>query len=196
MSTNSPLTTLARFLAGEFENDEQARNQPSWFVRLRLWNRPLPHNIDGHLALFAEQAPALKLHQPYRQRILLLQPGDVSPLRVEYRAFCEPEKFRGAGVNPSLLENVTTEDLENLPGCVLNVRECQETFIAEPPEGAKCCFDYDGKTRQVVLGFEVGARWLKSFDRGVDPETGRGLWGALMGAYEFQKLRDFELPER
>jgi len=50
------LTTLAQWLAGEFENQTQALEQPTWFVNLHLWHRPLPFTIEGNLALFAEQA--------------------------------------------------------------------------------------------------------------------------------------------
>ncbi|MGC9502647.1 chromophore lyase CpcT/CpeT [Baaleninema sp.] len=191
MSTPIQVNILARLLAGEFDNGEQARENPAWFVHIRLWHRPLPISIDGDLALFAEQAPALKLQQPYRQRVLVLKLGEVSPLRVEYKAFREPTKFKGAGANPQLLESLTQEDLEDLPGCVLEVSDRAGVFVAEPPEGAKCCFQYDGKTRQVELGFEASAGRFRSFDRGIDPETGRGLWGALMGAYDFQKLQDY-----
>ncbi|MDC0834084.1 chromophore lyase CpcT/CpeT [Geitlerinema sp. CS-897] len=193
MSIPVQVNILARLLAGEFDNGEQARENPTWFVHIHLWHRPLPISIDGDLALFAEQAPALKLQQPYRQRVLVLKLGEVSPLCVEYKAFREPEKFKGAGANPQLLESLTREDLEDLPGCVLEVSDREGVFVAEPPEGAKCCFQYDGKTRQVVLGFEASAGRFRSRDRGVDPETGRGLWGALMGAYDFKKMQDYEV---
>ena len=56
MSTDSGLK-LAQWLAGEFENKNQAMSEPTWFVNLKLWNRPLPFLIDGNYALFAEQTP-------------------------------------------------------------------------------------------------------------------------------------------
>jgi CpeT/CpcT family (DUF1001) len=190
-------------MAGEFDNKPQAMEQPAWFVHLRLWYRPLPIRVEGALALFAEQANALmgdplrasRRARPYRQRVAVLKAFSDS-LQVQYLAFKQPEKFLGAGANPSLLEAVRIEDLEPLPGCVLTVAEEAGKFRATPEPGAKCYFQYDGATRQVVLGFEVSAGKFWSYDRGVDPETGQGLWGALMGAYEFQKCEDFanELP--
>ncbi|MGB7056613.1 MAG: chromophore lyase CpcT/CpeT, partial [Geitlerinemataceae cyanobacterium] len=182
------LTTLAQWLTGEFENREQAFARPQWFVHLHLWHRPVPISIDGNIALFAEQASVVSNNPPYRQRILVLQPTD-SPDRilVRYQAFKHPEKFQGAGANPSLLKNITVADLEPLPGCYLNVTPQNGAFIAQPEPGVNCYFQYDGKQRQVVLGFEVSEGEFKSYDRGVDPETGKGLWGALMGAYEFKK---------
>lgn len=198
--TTSLSRQLAQWLAGEFGNAAQAMEQPTWFVQLRWWHRPIPQRLEGHLALFAEQANSLYLQNPYRQRILLIQENaDATPensLRVRYLAFRHPEQFRGAGLNPQLLSNLSIADLEQLPGCELTAEKKGDRFIATPEPDAKCFFQYEGKTRQVVLGFEVGDRHFLSYDRGVDPDTGQSLWGALMGPYSFEKLQDYssELP--
>lgn len=194
MSLDPAAIALARCLCGQFDNAIQARDKPTWFVPTCLWQRPLPQPVDGHFAIFIEQAPLLQLQQPYRQRLLLLQSGQDSSLQVVYRALRDPQAFAGAATQPERLVQLTPGDLQELPGCVLNVVERGGTFVAEPPAGATCCFEYEGKTRQVVLGFEASAEGLRSFDRGVDPETGRGLWGALMGAYEYLKVEAFPLP--
>lgn len=194
---SSALVTLAQWLAGEFENTAQSQEQPAWFVHLRLWHRPLPWRVDGNLALFAEQANVLYLDQPYRQRILVLQEtASPNQLRVQYFAVPSPEQVRGAGANPALLQALNPADLEYLPGCELLVTCTPDTYTAKPPTGAKCCFQYNGEMRQVVLGFQAYSSRYLSYDRGVDPQTGQALWGAIMGAYDFQKCRDFatELP--
>jgi len=185
------LTHIANWLAGEFDNREQAIADPAWFVHLRLWHRPLPFQVDGCLALFAEQANVLYTDQPYRQRVLILRPTEGAIGQVEYRALAHPEQYRGAGADPTRLETLQLEDLIPLPGCLLTLTQQQAGFSAQPPADARCYFQYDGKTRQVVLGFEVyGDRFL-SFDRGVDPDTGKSLWGALMGPYQFTKRLPF-----
>ncbi len=195
MNQQHKLTVLAQWLVGEFENPNQAKEQPNWFVHIRLWHRPLPVKIDGNLAIFAEQAPIVKLDQPYRQRILVLKPSDdPNQLVGQYYGFKDPNKFRGAGTNPHLLSQLSPKDLVNLPGCALTITEQEQKFIAQPEPGAKCFFEYDGQIRQVILGLEVREDGFKSFDRGVDPETGRGLWGALIGPYEYQKIQGFSWP--
>ena len=97
---------------------------------------------------------------------------------------------------PPKLNELSLEDLEWLPGCTLSVTQQDGTFTAQLEPGAKCCFEYQGKIRQVVLGFELKGGRFRSFDRGLDPDTGQALWGALMGPYEFNKCQDFaaELP--
>jgi hypothetical protein len=189
--------TLAQYLAGEFDNLPQAQDQPVWFVSLRLWHRPLPMRIEGHLALFCEQANTVYLDAPYRQRIVILKPtSEPQVWQAEYRAFRQPERFKGAGANPSLLEVLQLNDLEALPGCQLVITQQGARFKAELAPEAKCYFQYNGQTRQVILGFEATADRFWSHDRGVDLDTGKLLWGAMMGAYEFDKRQDFaaDLP--
>ena len=197
MTISPTLILLAQYLAGEFENRAQALDQPIWFVNLRLWHRPLPQRLQGNLALFAEQANTLQLNRPYRQRIIVLKETENPQLfQAQYLALKQPEKFLGAGAKPEKLQELSLEDLELLPGCILTIKQQDTTFTAQPEPGAKCCFQYQGQTRQVILGFEARAEKFLSYDRGVDLETGQALWGALMGAYEFNKTQDFaqELP--
>jgi CpeT/CpcT family (DUF1001) len=178
---------LAEYLIGEFDNTEQSKEDPTWYVPLRLWHRLLPFQIQGKWAIFAEQANILSLELPYRQRILVLEPQVNGALAVQYWAFKNPTQFRSAGANPDLLDRPLEPELELLPGCWLNVLQVGEQFKAEPRLGDRCCFDYNGKQRQVVLGFEASQTRFLSYDRGVDPETGQSLWGALMGPYQHQK---------
>jgi hypothetical protein len=185
--------TLATWLAGEFDNQAQALADPTWYVPLRLWHRPLPHPIQGKLALFAEQSNTLDLERPYRQRVLVLEESSIGKLSVQYWAFQHPEYFKGAGANPALLANATESVLELLPGCWLDVTHKDDQFQAEPRTGDRCCFTYEGKQRQVVLGFEVSATQFLSYDRGVDPETGQSLWGAMMGPYRHQKRQSYPI---
>ncbi len=185
MTAPPTLRTLASWLAGTFDNREQAIAEPAWFVHLQLWHRPLPQRLAGCIALFAEQANVLQREQPYRQRLLLLQ--ETEPWQVQYLALRHPAQFRGAGAHPDRLAALTLDDVEWLPGCVLTVAWHDDRFVARMPPHTRCCFQYGGETRQVVLGFAVRAEEFWSDDRGIDPETGRSLWGALHGAYAFRK---------
>jgi CpeT/CpcT family (DUF1001) len=196
MPDSSAIALLATWLAGEFDNQPQAQEQPIWFVHLRLWHRPLPYRIGGNIALFAEQANALYPDNPYRQRVAVLSEVTSELLQVQYFALQHPEHFSGSGANAALLNDLTADHLEALPGCALQVRHDGDRFYAEPRPDARCFFTYQGQQRQVILGFDVGDGTFSSYDRGVDPETGTGLWGALMGPYLYSKCVDFsdEIP--
>lgn len=196
MSFPTSLTTLAHLMAGEFDNREQAIADPVWFVHLRLWQHPV-YLFEDSLTLFAEQANVLKSDQPYRQRLLRLQAVDDSPtgIQVQYYAFKDPSLVKGAGANPQQLQDLTLDAIEHLPGCILQVTQgksaAQDTFVASPPANTCCNFTYQGETRQVVLGFEARPHQFVSYDKGVDPQTGQALWGAIMGPYQFTKRQEF-----
>lgn len=86
MSFSPQLVNLGNYLAGEFDNREQALGEPIWFVHLRLWQRPVDLFSDDSITLFAEQANIVNLDRPYRQRILRLMPAPDSEtgLYVQY----------------------------------------------------------------------------------------------------------------
>ncbi len=194
MPFSQNLLTLASYLTGEFENSEQAASEPVWYVHLRLWQRPMALFGEDSITLFAEQANIMNLQNPYRQRLMRLQPASESPdaLQVQYYEFQDPASVKGAGINPDLLKSVTLDQINLLPGCILNVRLLEsDRFIAQPPVGARCCFNYQGEVKQVVLGFEASADQYLTYDKGIDPKTSKSLWGAMMGPYDYTKTQDY-----
>lgn len=197
------LITLANYLAGEFENRKQAIAEPIWYVHLHLWIRPTTLFTEDSLTLFAEQASIINLDQPYRPRLLRLRQSNTSPvsIQVEHYMFKDIKAFQGAGRQRELLQQLTPEQVEFLPGCTLEVKVEQlganrYHFAAFPISDTPCCFTYQENTYQVSLGFEVNSDELKTYDKGINPETGQGIWGALMGPYRYTKCQDFsdELP--
>ncbi len=195
MDFSPQITTLAEYLVGEFDNQQQALEQPAWYVHLRLWQRPVPLFTEDSITLFAEQASVVNINQPYRPRILRLRERDYIEdyIEIEYYMFKDITQVRGAGRNPEKLAQITPEDIEFLPNCTLKVAtdfisSDNYRFITSPVTETPCSFDYQGNNYQVFLGFEVTKSELKTYDKGIDPITGKGIWGALMGAYQFRKL--------
>lgn len=200
MTLPAPLLTLAYYLAGEFHNRDQAIAEPVWYVPLKLWHRPTQFFRTDSLTLFAEQANVDTPDNPYRQRLLRLQysPQQPDSLCGQYYAFHNPQAVKGAGQNPALLEKLTLDDLELLPGCTLDIQPQGSLahptgFIATPPPQAQCFFSYESKIRQVILGFEAYPTHFLSYDRGIDPETGQLLWGAMMGPYRYTKVQAYPI---
>jgi hypothetical protein len=193
---NSELISLGKYLAGEFENEQQARREPTWYVHLRLWLRPVPLFLEDSITLFAEQASMLNLDQPYRSRLWRLRSTESGNLQVQHYMFNDLKSVQGAGKNPDILAKIGLDDLTFLPKCNLaiavnSISDNQYQFIAQPETDQRCQFTYQGTTYQVELGFEVTSNCLKTYDKGIDPATGRGIWGALLGPYQYQKSRDF-----
>ncbi|MBE9047893.1 chromophore lyase CpcT/CpeT [Pleurocapsales cyanobacterium LEGE 10410] len=194
MNFSPPLTTLATYLAGEFDNRQQALEHPAWYVNLRLWIRPVPIFTDDSITLFAEQANVIKLDQPYRPRILRLRQR--ATIEVEFYMFKDLATAQGAGQNQDLIQQITPEKIEFLPNCTLKVSTHQLAnhkyyFETTPMSEEPCQVNYQGTTFQVFLGFKATVDELQTYDKGIDSATGQGTWGALMGAYRFNKRQDF-----
>ena len=204
MNFSPELIALARYLAGEFDNQTQAIADPVWYVHLHLWHRPLPKPIfPDSITLFVEQANALTPAQPYRQRVMRLgSSGESSDrLHVQYYMLKNLEAVRGGGRDVEKLRQLTPEQLEFLPGCRLDVTTQQPApdayrFRGNLPENTRCCFGYQDQTVQIDLGFEAMAKEFLSYDKGINPQTGKATWGALLGPFRFVKRQDFavELP--
>ncbi|OUL24445.1 chorismate mutase [Nostoc sp. RF31YmG] len=198
MSLSSELTDLGKYLAGEFDNQEQAIADPAWYVHLRLWQRPVNLFSEDSITLFAEQANIINLDNPYRQRIMRLKPsGDFAPhIQAQYYMPKDPGSLKGAGRNPTLLDTLTSDQLDLLPGCVLTVTQqtlapnCYK-FVATPLPNTSCRFTYLGSSVQVSLGFEVSATEFHSYDKGIDTATGKATWGAILGPYRYNKRNQY-----
>jgi CpeT/CpcT family (DUF1001) len=187
------LITLGQYLAGEFDNQQQAIAEPIWYVHLRLWLRPTTLFAEDSLTLFAEQASMVNLDHPYRPRLLRLcfDQSNRASLQVRHYMFKDMMSVRGAGRNPELLKKLTSEQVEFLPNCTLHLTKEGDRFKANPATEENCCFTYEGQTYQVSLGFEATANELKTYDKGIEPGSGKAIWGALMGPYCYQKCQDF-----
>ncbi|MBF2064421.1 MAG: chromophore lyase CpcT/CpeT [Calothrix sp. C42_A2020_038] len=200
MSFPPQLLALANYLSGEFDNREQALADPAWYVHLHLWQVPVPVFSEDSITIFAEQASVVSLDQPYRQRIMRLSATDnpEAPIQVQYYMPLNPATLAGGGTNPTKLNDLAPDQLDLLPGCVLNVsfRELENNryeFSAVPPPEAKCTFTYLGNTVQVSLGFELTQEQLKIYDKGIEPETGRTTWGAILGPFCYTKRKNFSV---
>jgi CpeT/CpcT family (DUF1001) len=194
MKFSPQIIALASYLAGEFDNQSQALEQPAWYVNLRLWIRPVPIFTEDSLTLFAEQANVIKLDQPYRPRILRLRQKET--IEVEFYMFEDLTTAQGAGQNQDLIKQITPHQIKFLPNCTLKVATQQlgtqkYCFETTPIIDQPCSITYQGTTFQVFLGFKATAEELLTYDKGIDPNTGKGTWGALMGAYQFNKRQDF-----
>ncbi len=180
------LKTLVEYMTGEFDNQKQAAADPAWYVHLRLWQVPIPLFTEDSITFFAEQANIVSLNKPYRPRLIRLQQQQ-EDIKVQYYMPKNPSAVNGAATNPDLLKSLTVEDFELLHGCLLDVRIEDKVFTASLPPDAKCCFNYGGETKQVSLGFKASQDEFLSYDKGIDSETGKALWGAILAPFCFHK---------
>jgi len=67
---STDIATLARWMAADFSNQEQAFENPPFYAHIRVCIRPLPPARFPEPTLFLEQAYDFALNQPYRLRAL------------------------------------------------------------------------------------------------------------------------------
>jgi len=177
---------LAAWLCGSFSSAAQHQADPENFFDIRLHMMPIwPARTDGPW-IYVEQAAAEKLDQPYRQRVYRLAPrSDGAIESVVHELPGDALRFAGAWRDPSLLDQLTPEQLIPREGCSLILRRTAAECFTGSTVGRTCISTLRGAayatSEATVTPFE-----LITWDRGYDAE-GRQVWGATKGGYVFRR---------
>ncbi len=190
MTHSRDITTLARWMAADFSNQEQAFANPPLFAHIRVCMRPLPESLLEGTSLFLEQAYDFMLDRPYRLRILKLSVVD-GQIELENYKVKEEEKFFGASRNPEKLKHLTADLIEKLPGCDMTVEWTGNCFKGQVKPGKACIVERKGKITYLDNSFEIDEEKLISYDRGRDPETDELIWGSIAGPFHFVRWKSF-----
>ncbi|MEA5469880.1 chromophore lyase CpcT/CpeT [Spirulina sp. 06S082] len=190
MSHSTDILTLARWMSADFSNEEQAIENPPFFAHIRVCMRPLPVELLSGVSLLLEQAYDFMLNQPYRLRVLKLKVVD-DRLGIENYKIKDQEKFYGAVRDRDRLPELTPEHLEKLPGCDFIVRWTGNSFQGTVEPGKACKVIRKDKETYLDSTFTVDAEKLISWEKGLDPQTDEQIWGAIAGAFHFQRRESF-----
>jgi len=206
----SSLSRLARYLAGEFDNKPQSLADPTWFLHLRVWNRPLPpHLFSAGYGFFIEQINVATGQPPYRQRVLHLT-TEGEQLKGQYYALRDAQAFSGSATQPEQLRQLQRQDLVNLPTCALTITcdPISGLFQGRLPGNTLCSITINGQTSYIHLAFDIGPQppqpmgstapspmQLTVYDHGVEPATGATTWGPRMGPFQLLKTQAFAIPQ-
>ena len=190
MTHSQDIITLARWMASDFSNQEQAYANPPFFAHIRVCMRPLPSDFLDGASLFLEQAYDYALDQPYRLRVIKLSlVGD--RIELENYKVKEQEKFYGASRNPELLRTLTPELIEKMSGCDMDVTWIGNSFQGQIKPGKACIVERKGKITYLDNSFVITDNKLTSYDRGRDHETDELVWGSIAGPFEFHPVQSF-----
>lgn len=195
MTHSTDVITLARWMASDFSNQQQAFDNPPLYAHIRVCMRPLPPELLGGIALFLEQAYDFMLSQPYRTRVLKLIASE-EHIEIENYAIEGEEEFYGASREPARLASLKPEKLRKLPGCTFITKWNGDSFLAQIEPGKGCFVNRNGKNTYLDSEFTIRENSLRSIDRGFDVETNEYVWGSLAGAFEFDRWTSFadEIP--
>jgi CpeT/CpcT family (DUF1001) len=190
MTHSADIATLARWMAADFSNQEQAFENPPFFAHIRVCMRPLPLALMGGVSLFLEQAYDYELHHPYRMRILKLVAAE-NHIIIENYTVKEEKTYYGASRDLERLKALTADQIVLMSGCN-NIVEWTGTNFRGTVEPGKACLVFR-KDQQTYLDneFEIAEQTFTTIDRGRDPETDEVVWGSVAGAFEFVRWASF-----
>ena len=190
MTSPTDITTLAKWMAGDFSNQEQAFENPPFFAHIRVCMRPLSPKFPGEFSLFLEQAYDIAIDEPYRLRVLSLSIVNDRILLKNFKVNQE-EKFYGAARDRDRLQTLTPEYLEEMCGCDMDVDWTGSSFKGVIQPGKNCIVIRKDKTTYLDNSFEIDQKTLVSYDRGLDPETDELVWGSVAGPFHFTQWTSF-----
>jgi hypothetical protein len=190
MTHSKDIVTLARWMAADFSNQEQAFENPPLYAHIRVCIRPLPLELLSGVSLFLEQAYDYMLSQPYRMRVMKLIETE-NHIVIEHYNLKEEQKFYGASRNIELLKNLSVDQLERMPGCNMIVEWTGNSFKGRVEPGKGCIVVRNGKNTYLDNEFEIDTEKFLSLDRGRDLESDERLWGSIAGPFHFVRWSNF-----
>ena len=168
MTHSTDIVTLARWMAADFSNQEQAFENPPFFAHIRVCMRPLPRELLSGIGFYVEQAYDYTLNSPYRVRVLkLVDAGD--RIEIENYTIKQEEQFYGASRDTQRLQALSSDRLEKLQGCNMIVEWTGHSFKGKVQPGKSCIVVRKGKTTYLDSDFEIDQDKFISRDRGRDP---------------------------
>lgn len=187
----SDILTLARWMAADFSNQEQAFENPPFFAHIRVCMRPLPLELLSGVSFLVEQAYEYMLNDPYRVRVLKLIETRSSLIEIENYTLKQESDFYGASRDLKRLQTLKADRLEKLPGCNMIVKWTGNCFQGEVEPGKGCMVFRKDKKTYLDSSFEIDEHKFISLDRGRDPETDEHIWGSVAGPFHFVRWKSF-----
>ncbi len=190
MSHSTDIPTLARWMASDFSNQEQAFENPPFFAHIRVCMRPLPLDLLSGVSFYVEQAYDYMLNDPYRVAVNKLVDAE-DHIEIENYRVKDAKKFYGASRDLEHLKALKPNDLEKLEGCNMIVEWTGHSFKGMVEPGKSCIVFRKGQNTYLDSEFEIDAEKFISRDKGRDLETDEHIWGSVAGPFQFVRWHSF-----
>lgn len=182
--------TLARWMAGDFSNYQQAFDDPRHFAHIHVFFRPLPFDFFSSIGFYSEQVYDYDLWTPYRQGIhRLVDKGD--HIYIENYALKDAYLYAGAARETSILKTITPDGIERRHHCSMVFTREGDRFLGKVEPGNQCLIEKNGCQTYLVSDVEITESTWASLDKGLDVKTHEQVWGSEHGALKFEKRESF-----
>jgi CpeT protein len=189
------LLTLARWMAGDFSNYQQARDNPQNYAHIHVFFRPLPFEFFAGIGFYSEQVYDYDLWSPYRQGVhRLVDQGD--QIYIENYGLKDAYLYAGAARELDILKTIKPASIERRYHCAMVFKREGDLFRGAVEAGNACLIERDGCQTYLVSEVEVTETTWASLDRGMDVNTHEQIWGSTLGPLQFEKKESFapEVP--
>jgi CpeT protein len=189
-ANTSDLITLAQWIAGEFSNYKQARDNPRYYAHIHIFFRPLPFEFFSEIGFYSEQVYDYDLWSPYRQGVHRLVDRGES-IYIENYSLKDAIVYAGAARELSILKTITPDCLERRDRCSMVFKRDGDRFLGSVEPGNLCLIPRHGHQTYLVSEVELTQNTWTSLDRGMDINTHEQIWGSEYGALQFEKSQSF-----
>jgi CpeT protein len=192
---NTDLISLCQWMAGDFSNRQQSFDYPQQFAHIHIFFRPLPFDFFKAIGFYSEQVYDHDLWTPYRQGIHRVV-NRCDDIYIENYSLIDPIRYAGAARELSILNTITTHDIERRQHCSMIFRRDGDKFRGSVEPGNRCTIEKKGCMTYLISEVEITETTWFSLDRGMDVNTHQQVWGSTSGHLKFEKRQSFalELP--
>lgn len=181
------LDRLVTWMTGSFSSQEQSLLDTAFLdIRLQMvqiW----PERTDGRW-VYVEQASALTLDRPYRQRVYrLFRRNDTTFVSAVYE-ITEPMRLAGAWRTPASFDFLVPDSLMPMTGCALFLHPRGDSAFVGSTVDRECLSDHR-EAAYATSEVRITELGMFTWDRGWNAD-GVQVWGAIKGGYIFKKLRE------
>jgi CpeT protein len=185
------LITLAQWMAGDFSNAKQSRENPQQFAHIRIYFRPLPFDFFNAIGFYSEQVYDHDLWSPYRQGIHRLVDHQ-NQVYIENYGLDDPIQYAGAARELSILKTITPSCIQRRYHCSMVFKKERGLFRGGVEPGNQCLIEKRGCQTYLISEVEITETTWSSIDRGLDVNTNQQVWGSMFGPLLFEKCSSFE----
>ena len=188
MNSEEQLLKFAKIITGHFSNKKQALLNSRDFAHINIYFRPLKWHIFKGPGFYSEQSYSHDPWRPYRQGIHKLT-HENGIFKLLNFGVTRAERLAGAGFEPSLLDELSPDQLIERAGCTMHFREISSgKYCGEVEPGRACLVPRDGKLTYLVSEVNVDLFSWVSKDQGFDPATNELCWGSEHGSLIFERI--------